>query len=192
MRHLRADLMEWIHIDLVLGISLEKNGKLCFWPLEDKSKPMWVTRTLTSGMTAKGNTDLGLWGPGDHDGKWTTRLEKQPLAPDSVSDEIHNKPCKINPRNLHFTFLSWSQGENIFIPLDCWYFQALKKIHIQFSQFTGVPPFATPWAAACQPSLSISNSWSLLKLMSIESVMPSNHFILCHPLLLSHDSCDSS
>ena len=44
--------------------------------------------------------------------------------------------------------------------------------------------FATPWTAACQASLSITNSWSLLKLMSIELVMPSNHLILCHPLLL--------
>ena len=44
--------------------------------------------------------------------------------------------------------------------------------------------FATPWTAACQASLSITNSWSLLKLMSIESVMSSNHLILCHPLLL--------
>ena len=42
--------------------------------------------------------------------------------------------------------------------------------------------FATPWTAACQASLSIS--WSLLKLMSIELVMPSNHLMLCHPLLL--------
>ena len=44
--------------------------------------------------------------------------------------------------------------------------------------------FATPWIAACQASLSITNSWSSLKLMSIESVMPSNHLILCRPLLL--------
>ena len=42
----------------------------------------------------------------------------------------------------------------------------------------------TPWTAACQASLSITNSRSLLKLMSIELVMPSNHLILCHPLLL--------
>ena len=42
----------------------------------------------------------------------------------------------------------------------------------------------TPWTAARQASLSITNSQSLLKLMSIESVMPSNHLILCHPLLL--------
>ena len=44
--------------------------------------------------------------------------------------------------------------------------------------------FATPWTTACQASLSITNSQSLPKLMSIESVMPSNHLILCHPLLL--------
>ena len=43
---------------------------------------------------------------------------------------------------------------------------------------------ATPWTAERQASLSITNSQSLLKLMSIESVMPSHHFILCHPLLL--------
>ena len=42
----------------------------------------------------------------------------------------------------------------------------------------------TPWATACQDSLSITSSQSLLKLMSIESMMPSNHFNLCHPLLL--------
>ena len=45
------------------------------------------------------------------------------------------------------------------------------------------PTFATPWTAARQASLSITNSWSSLKLMSIESVMPSNHLIFCHPLL---------
>ena len=44
--------------------------------------------------------------------------------------------------------------------------------------------FVTPWTAARQTSLSITNSWTLLKLMPIESVMPSNHPILCHPLLL--------
>ena len=43
--------------------------------------------------------------------------------------------------------------------------------------------FATPWTEACQASLSITNSWSFLKLMSIKSMMPSNHLILCHPLL---------
>ena len=54
----------------------------------------------------------------------------------------------------------------------------------QFSSLSHVQFFATLWSAARQSSLSITNSWSLLKLMSIESVIPSNHFILCRPLLL--------
>ena len=44
--------------------------------------------------------------------------------------------------------------------------------------------FATPWTAACQAFLSITISWSLLKLMSFESVIPSNHLIFCRPLFL--------
>ena len=58
---------------------------------------------------------------------------------------------------------------------------------IQFSSvqsLSRVPPFATPWTTACQASLSITNSRSPPKPMSIELVMPSNHLILCHPLLL--------
>ena len=50
--------------------------------------------------------------------------------------------------------------------------------------FSPVRLFVTPWTAAQQVSLSITNSQSLLKLISIESVTPSNHLILCHPLLL--------
>ena len=48
-----------------------------------------------------------------------------------------------------------------------------------------VPLFVTPWTVACQASLSFTISWSLLKLMSIESVMVSNHLIICHSLLLT-------
>ena len=54
---------------------------------------------------------------------------------------------------------------------------------VQFSSVTQLCPTLRPYAAH-QPSLSITNSWSLLKLMSIKSVMPSRHLILCHPLLL--------
>ena len=56
--------------------------------------------------------------------------------------------------------------------------------HIVVQSLTCVHLFATPWAAAHQASLSFTISWRLLKLMSIESVMPSNHLILCHPLFL--------
>ena len=64
------------------------------------------------------------------------------------------------------------------------------KAHILSVQFSSVQSlshvqlFATPWTAACQASLSITNSWSSPKLMSIELVMPSSHLILCRPLLL--------
>ena len=59
----------------------------------------------------------------------------------------------------------------------CGHFSSVQSLsHVRF--------FATPWTAVSQASLSITNSQSLLKLMSIESVMPSNHLILCHPLLL--------
>ena len=59
-------------------------------------------------------------------------------------------------------------------------------VSVQFSSVAQLCPIlCNPWIAACQASLSITNSWSLLKLMSIESVMPSNYLILCRPLLLT-------
>ena len=61
------------------------------------------------------------------------------------------------------------------------------SIYIQFSSVQSlscVRLFATPWIAAHQASLSITKSWSSLKLISIDLVMPSNHLILCHPPLL--------
>ena len=57
------------------------------------------------------------------------------------------------------------------------------KVFFSVQLLSHVQLFETPLTAACQASLSIANSWTLLKLMSIESVMPSNHLILCHPLL---------
>ena len=51
-------------------------------------------------------------------------------------------------------------------------------------QFSRVRLFATPWTAACQASWSITDSWTLVILMSMELVMPSNHFTLCCPLLV--------
>ena len=65
--------------------------------------------------------------------------------------------------------------------------KALILRHSAFSSIqllSHVQLFATPWTAACQASLSITNSQNLPKLMFIESVMPSNHIIFCHPLLL--------
>ena len=60
-----------------------------------------------------------------------------------------------------------------------------KEIHAKYvKSLSRVQLSVTPWTAAFQASLSFTVSWSLLKLMSIESVMPSNHLVLCHPLLL--------
>ena len=59
----------------------------------------------------------------------------------------------------------------------------LESGSVQFSR-SYVSNSATPWMAACQAFLSITNSWRLLKLMSIELVMPSNHLICCHSLFL--------
>ena len=55
---------------------------------------------------------------------------------------------------------------------------------LSVQSFSCVRFFETTWTAACQASLSLTISWSLLKLMSIESVMPSNHLTLCYPFLL--------
>ena len=70
----------------------------------------------------------------------------------------------------------------IMIVLLAMWVYTLIKAH-QFSHSV-VFDSATPWTAARQASLSVINSWSLLKLMSIQLVMPSNHLILCRPLLL--------
>ena len=111
--------------------------------------------------------------------------------------------CRIVPPHLGAVILTGLCLFSIYFPLS----------HIQFFRFTSirwvsslgsladcaicqqglvlsvqllsrVRRFATPWTAAHQASLSITNSQSLLKLMSIESVMPSNHLIFCHPVLL--------
>ena len=91
-------------------------------------------------------------------------------------------------------FLLWgifpTQGSNSrLLPLLYWQVYALPLSHLgnpfsSVQSLSCVQLFATPWTAACQASLSVTNSWSLLKLVSIESVMPSNHLILCCPLLL--------
>ena len=88
-------------------------------------------------------------------------------------------------------FLASMTGSVVSQPLAGipWFWLTLPS-HSEMFQFSSLQSlscvrlFATPWTAACQASLSIANSWSLLKLMSIESVMPSNHLILWHPLLL--------
>ena len=79
----------------------------------------------------------------------------------------------LGPLRFRQVLSIWATRETLYM----FHFSSVQSLsHIQL--------FATPWTAACQASLSITNSGSLLKLMSIESVMPSNHLILCCPLLL--------
>ena len=84
-------------------------------------------------------------------------------------------------------FTSWATREALGVPSKKNLKWKFRFSSIQFSSaqsLSRVRLFATPRTAARQASLSITNSWSLFKLMSIESVMPCNHFILCCPLLL--------
>ena len=84
----------------------------------------------------------------------------------------------LNPlKSLHQNCFIWTLGRNSI---------SYGTIAVQFSSIQSlsrVQLFATPWTATCQAFLSIIDSQSLLKLTSMESVMPSNHLILCHPLL---------
>ena len=88
--------------------------------------------------------------------------------------------------------LAYFSGQITYVVLQLAFFQAARKDlitlhapHILFSSsLSCVQLFAIPWTALGQASLSITNSQSLLKLMSIESVMPSNHLILCRSLYL--------
>ena len=84
-------------------------------------------------------------------------------------------------------WLNWI--ELMYVPV-CLCMDKEDVVHIYNGIFSSVQSlihvwlFAALWTAACQASLSVTNSQSLLKLMSIESVMPSNHLVLCCPLLL--------
>ena len=81
--------------------------------------------------------------------------------------------------SLHLDIKKWSRVKSD------WLNDLKLKMLSSVQSLSRVWLFATPWTAARQASLSITNSWSLLKLMSIESVRPYNHIVLCHPLLPS-------
>ena len=93
-------------------------------------------------------------------GTWKVRYMNQDKL-----DVVKQEMARVNINILGISELKWMRISSV---------QSLSNVQL----------FETPWIATCQALLSITNSQSLLKLMSIESVMPSNHFILCHPLLL--------
>ena len=98
----------------------------------------------------------------------------------SIFDAYQNEPYQLQVMGLSITISMFLRF--IFKPDQ----------FSSFQSFSCVRLFVTPWTAAHQASLSITNSWNLLKLMSIKSVMLSNHLILCHPLLLCHQSFPAS
>ena len=95
-----------------------------------------------------------------------------------------SRPCLLSDRKCKVTWQTvWILMQST--PGSIWRYQmGIWKYSVQFSSVSQSCLFATAWTAACQASLSITNSWSSPKLMSIESVMPLNHLILCHPFLL--------
>ena len=108
-----------------------------------------------------------------------------PITWNHRKKQLHSreKESLNNKCNLRVIDFIISRKMNLFYKPGLW--SGMYRFHISSVQsLSRVWLFVTPWTAAGQASLSITNSWSLLKLMSIESVMPSNHLILCHPLLL--------
>ena len=91
-----------------------------------------------------------------------------------------NGECEADTAHAEFT-----KGIKETLPHNSWPLSSVQSLsHVQL--------FVAPWTVARRASLSITNSWSLLKLMAIESVMPSNHLILCLPLLLCLQSFPAS
>ena len=107
---------------------------------------------------------LCLWGsPGKNTGVGSQRIF---LIQES-------KPCLLGLLHCRQILYHWSTRE---APRRSQFSSVQSLSHVRL--------FAIPWITAPQASLSITNSWSSLKLLCIESVMPSSHLILCHPLLL--------
>ena len=96
-------------------------------------------------------------------------------------------PRKNTGVSCHFLLQRIFPGQGSSMYLLHWQVDSL-PLFSSVQRLSCVPLFATPWTTACQTSLSITNSQTLLKFMSIELVMPSNHLILWHPLLLQNHS----
>ena len=130
---------------------------------------MFTVTYCTKGKIITSNGWLSHWAGeaqmglrrGEVDGSSGAELKK---GGNNIDKKNSRNPLKRFPEGIRFHFLSISS--------------------VQFSSVAHVRLFATPWIVARQASPSITNSRSSLKLMSIESVMPSSHLILCRPLLL--------
>ena len=126
-------------------------------------------------------------------GKWKNHLTTYRWVYSGFSVLFHWSLCVYLYWYHNVFILSWNLvrqvlqlffSKIIFVILGPSHFHINLKSVCSVQSLSRVRFFVTPWTAARQASLSITNSWSLPKLMSIESVMPSSHLILCHPLLL--------
>ena len=173
---------------------------ISFWPFPNSSRWwrlisfMFLTRTSCCKIT-HANGYYGAWPA------WGVSVSVLPLTLGFFSRPL-NKLFLAKRGLLSDSLWSGSRWSHSYSSLGMFAFygpltpclgQLAQKVQFRLSstlQFSsvwllrGVWLFATSWTAACQASLSITNSQSLLKLMSVESVMPSNHLILCYPLLL--------
>ena len=99
------------------------------------------------------------------------------------SQFIINYKFNIYFLKAYYVQATWPKGLVRMVILSCKSSNVYQHQFSSIQSLSHVQLFATPWTAACQASLSITNSLSLLKLKSIKLVMPSNHLILCHALL---------
>ena len=116
-------------------------------------------------------------------GTWMCMAESLPCSPETITTLLTG----LKKKNRCAYVLPYSTGNSVQCYAAAYMGGKFGEESAQFSSVQSlscVQLFTTPWTAALQASLSITNSRSLLKLMSIESVMPSNHLISCHPLLL--------
>ena len=155
--------------------------------------PGWERKWCGQETTQRGGElgpelPAGIQGSLSHPGRSPRSLGPALLPRSSLGPKPLLLSLILQPvRSEHFRFLRHLNSWRIL--LELWQVEHIKAEtltsgSVQFSSvqsFSLVRLFTTPWTTARQASLSITNSWSLLKLTSIESVMPSNHIILCHP-----------
>ena len=101
-----------------------------------------------------------------------------------VSDSFSYRPKRGHDRSYGNSILIFLRNHHTIFHDSCTLYISINGQFSSVQSLSHVRLFVIPWTAACQASLSITNTCSLLKLMSIESVMPSNQLILCCPLLL--------
>ena len=104
-------------------------------------------------------------------------IENHEFTPTSLIPILHKE-------FILFSYLSASLTPSVTVRKLLPFSLLTYLINVVVQSLSHVQLFATPWTATFQASLSFTISWSLLKFISIESVTPSNHLILCHPLLL--------